>query len=161
MKLDGIPIAFTSGLRIPSLEAFHDHLLDTSAKIIADGDEVHGPMIFILSRAGQVAVIPPVGSKEGIARFQQAVVQEPMVRACALVFEAWMSTHPKEVDRKSVPMPRDDPKRQEAIVVSIMTNGRQAMSFSPITRPANTLERAPFKWLDEIEGAKHKGRFVR
>jgi hypothetical protein len=43
-----------------------------------------------------------------------------------------------------------------------MTAGRQAMSFSSIKRPANTVEKARFEWLDESKTLKKaEGRFVR
>lgn len=56
--------------------------------------------------------------------------------------------------------PRLDPDRGEAVFVSILTAGRQAMSMSPIERPANIVRRARFQWLDESPD-KHGGRFVR
>lgn len=155
-----LSITFISGVHIPSLEAFHDHLLDTAAEVIARGDAWASPTTYVLSNDGKLAVIPPMGSKDRTAQFQKAAVKTPLVRACALVFEAWVSNHPKEVDRKSVCLPSEDPNRTEAVVVSIMTAGRQAMSCSPIERPANIVHKTPIRWLDVNEGA-HEGRFIR
>jgi hypothetical protein len=161
MKIQGLPIVFADDVHIPDLAGFHDHILDTAVSIVESGKEQAAPVIFILSNDGKLAIIPAGPfPKEVIAAFQKAVVGEPMVRACAMVFEAWVSSHPKEVDRKSVCMPSEDPNRGEAIIVSIMTAGRQAMTISHIQRPANTVQRAAFEWLDE-SGGEFSGRFVR
>jgi len=154
------PISFISGVHIPSLEGFHDHLLDIAAEVIATGEELPSPTIYVLSNAGELAIIAPMGSKESSAGYQKAVVKVPIVRACALVFEAWISTHPGGVDKERVGLPSEDPNRTEAVGVSLMTAGRQAFTFSPIERPANIVRKAPFKWLDESDGA-YKGRFIR
>jgi hypothetical protein len=159
MTPDAIPMAFVDGVQLASLEAFHDHILGTASGIVAVGKDVAAPVMFVLSQGGKLAIIPGAFlSKQGVANFQQAVVRDPMVRACALVFEAWVSAYETKPDNPV--MPADDPNRTEAIVVSILTAGRQAMTFSPIKRPANTVERAQFKWLDEVDG-KFDGRFVR
>ena len=159
-RIDSLGIAFVDAVQLDTLEAFHDHLLEVASSIIAAGDECI-PLVFVLSMGGKLAILPPLPSKDAAARYQQAVVQHPMVRACAVVFEAWMSQQSQE-QRKANPdaMPVDDPKRSEAIVVSIMTAGRQAMTFSEIKRPSNTVERAAFEWIDET-GGKFEGRFVR
>jgi hypothetical protein len=61
-----------------------------------------------------------------------------------------------------LPEPRLDPERGEAVIVSILTAGRQALTFSPIKRPENTVEKAAFEWLDETKKLKKaSGRFVR
>lgn len=156
-------IAFVDGVVIHELADFHDHLLGTAARIVGTGQELVSPMIFTLSKEGKLAIMPPAGSKEAIARYQKAIVQDPMVRACAIVFEAWVSSYTKD-DPRARPEnrvePRLDPAHTEGIVVSIMTAGRQALTISPIKRPENTVERAPFRWLDEGDG-RHEGRFVR
>lgn len=160
MKMLGAPITFVSGLHIADLEAFHDRLLDIAAQIVASGKEC-APLTFILSNGGKLAIVPPPASKTALANFQKMVVREPMVRACAIVFEAWVSA--KAYDERKTNsdfMPVDDPERSEAIVVSIMTAGRQAMSTSAIERPSNVVKKAPFEWLDEARG-EHLGRFVR
>jgi hypothetical protein len=163
MKTGVFGIAFVEGVHIASLEEFHDYLLGTASSIVASGKELASPMLFVLSNGGKLAIIPAASSSmQGIANYQQAVVREPMVRACAMVFEAWLSSHPIGTDRKNVPMPRDDPARTEAVGVSIMTAGRQAMTFSPIKRPENTVEKAAFEWLDKTKNlTKASGRIVR
>jgi hypothetical protein len=161
MKLSELPIAIVAGARFTELEAFYDWMLGTTAKMVAAGKSVEAHLIFVLFNDGQIAVMPPPGSKDMLVTFQKFVVKEPMVRACAVVFEAWTS-HKTEDPRKTNPnfRPADDPDRGEAIVVSILTAGRQVMTTSPIERPSNIVKKAPFQWMDEATG-KHSGRFVR
>jgi hypothetical protein len=154
------PITFINDVHIPDLETFHDHLLAMATQVVEAGDEFPSPTLFVLSNEGKLAVLPPLPSKNMSASYQQGVVEHPMVRACALVFEAWVSTYAKDVDRTKVPMPSEDPNRKEVLCVSIMTKGRQALTYSDIERPSNTVKKTPFTWLDQAEG-KHKGRFIR
>jgi hypothetical protein len=158
--MNSLGITFVDAVQLDTLEAFHDHLLEVASGIVAAGDECL-PLIFVLTVGGKLAILPPLPSKDAAALYQQTVVQHPMVRACAIVFEAWMS-HQTIEQRKANPdaMPVDDPKRSEAIVVSIMTAHRQAMTCSEIKRPSNKVERAPFEWIDET-GGSFGGRFVR
>jgi hypothetical protein len=164
MTVDAFGIIFVDGIHIPDLETFHNHLLDIASEKIAAGEELGAPTIFILSPDGKLAIMPAGAlSKQGVANLQKMAVRDPLVRACALVFEAWTS-HRTDEARKSNPdaMPVDDPNRGEAVIVSILTAGRQAMTFSPIRRPANTVEKARFEWLDESKTFKKaSGRFVR
>ena len=154
-----VPMAFVDGVNLASLEAFHDHILAKAIEIVAAGGEVAAPMVFVLSRGGMLAIIPGGAfSKQSVATLQRDLAREPMVRACAVIFEAWVSTYASKPENPVMPV--DDPGRTEALVVSILTAGRQAMTMSPIERPSNTVQKAPFAWLDESDG-KFEGRFVR
>jgi hypothetical protein len=157
---EALGIEFMRGVHVPDLESFHDFLLDTAAQFVTAGGGLAVPMTVVLSKSGAVAIVPPLPSKDGIAIFQKAVSQHATVRACAVVFEAWMSKKTPEEHKANPVQPVDDPDRGECITVSIMTAGRQAISISPIERPANIVKKAPFKWLDEVKG-EHAGRFVR
>jgi hypothetical protein len=155
------PIEFVGGLHIPTLEGFHDHLLNMAAEVIATGKELPTPMAYVLSDEGSLAVVPLMSlDKTAVALYQKLVVKQPMTRACALVFESWVTSHPKGTDPKKVSQPSDDPNRGEAVIVSIMTKGRQAFSINHIERPSNIVRKEPFKWLDEA-GGTYEGRFIR
>ena len=110
-------------------------------------------MLLTLSNGGQLAIMPAPGTPDTFTRLQRSLTTDPMVRACALVFESWAT------NRTDIP-PSEDPERGEAILVSIMTAGRQGISVSPIERPANTVRKGPFKWIDE-SGGEITGRFIR
>ncbi len=114
-------------------------------------------MVFVLSRNGELAIGPAMESKEATARFLKAAVQIPEVRASALVVEAWTA---KREDGQQRVEPRLDPERKEAIFVTILTAGRQAVSISPIERPANTVQKSPLQWIDE-SSEKWDGLFLR
>ena len=161
MKIGALLGVIVTGARMADLESFHGYLIDTASKIVAAGKEVERPLIFVLTRDGRMAILPPPPSKDNLVQFQKSIVREPVVRACAVVFEAWTSSRVLDM-RKTNPgfMPVDDPQRTEAIIVSIMTTGRQSMTVSPIERPANVVHKAPFQWLDE-KADKFSGRFIR
>lgn len=151
-----IPISFHPGVNIPDLAGLHDHLLDVASEIVATGGDVATPVVFVLSMDGQLGMLSAAtSSKDGIAEFQRVAVQNRATRACAVVMEVWTSENIQHRQKPSL-----DPEGGEAIVASIMTAGRQAMSVSRIERPANVVHKAPLQWLDESE-AEYRGRFVR
>jgi hypothetical protein len=151
------------GMHVETIESFHESLLDIHCKGIERGKEQTEPAFYVLTTSGEIAIISGSSFADmgDAALFQQHLVKEPLVRACAIVSEAWVAARTKEQNETMKDVrPKDDPNRTEAVVVSILTAGRQALTISPIRRPANIVERAPFQWLDE---AKYKsgGRMVR
>jgi len=156
MNMEPFMACVVTGIHIPDMQAFYDYLFDTSSKIVAAGKEIERPMVFVLTIRGELALIPTSGTKDHIVAFQKAIVLEPEIRACALVFEAWVSRQMQKDESKLI-QASDDPAREEAIIVSIMTYGRQAFTFSIIERPANIVHKGQFKWIDH---ADIKGRFV-
>jgi len=155
MNIESLMACVVTGIHIPDMQTCYDYLFDTSSKIVAAGKEIERPMIFVLTIRGELALIPTAGPSDHVAAFQKAIVLEPDIRACALVSEAWVST--RTVESKHI-QPRDDPAREEAIVISIMTYGRQAFSFSIIERPANIVHKGKFRWTEHND---IKGRLVR
>lgn len=159
MSVQVIPMLSVRGVIIPDLVQFYAYLLDTSAEIIERGDCIGDPLIFVLHNDGTLSIAPTFGDNDTLCAFQRNVVRDPAMRACAVISEAWVSTQKKGDPRI---MPSEDPNRSEALIVSIMTAGRQATTFSRIDRPSNKVDKAPFEWLDEQKTyAEIGGRFIR
>jgi hypothetical protein len=144
------------------IEDFYTYLYNGAAAVVADKTE-HVPMMFALLDSGGIAVIPTPGmTKSQMESFQEYLVQQPPIRAAALVFEAYgvRVQHPEELPRNT--SIANHPGRFEAVVISILTHGRQAFIQCEIDRTNDTLAKAPFKWMNEKGGGPvGVGRFIR
>jgi hypothetical protein len=133
------------------LEEFYDFLFDKARLIIESGTE-HANMLFTLFNSGNIEVMMLAVPKEQQAVLMQTLLRDTKVRAVVQVCEAYQASPSKEEGEKIMrtgisPSLKNYPGRIEVLMFNFMTPDRQAVMTCPIHRPANTVDKVPFKWV--------------
>lgn len=147
---------------------FYDDLFERASSLVAKG-KVHPPIVVMLDDAGTaIAVLTSeMGADERAALFKKMAAY-PQAQAAALITESWYmdaTRNPAEATRflelASEGRLHECPDKKEAIVISILTPMRQAIMVCHIDRTTHSVQKAPFKWVNEESHASYTGRYVR
>ena len=146
---------------------FYDDLFRRASSLVASG-RVHPPVVAVLDDTGSAcAVLTHEMKIEDRASLFMKMAAYPNAQAAALITETWYidaTNNPAEAMRflalASQGKLHEYPEKQEAIVISILTTSRQAIMVCQIDRTTNSVQKAPFKWIDTSE-ALYTGAYVR
>lgn len=151
----------------PKIERFYDALFEQASRIVRSG-KTHAPIIVLMHSSGATrAMLTMDLSSDQRASLFMGLASDPEVIAAALIVEAWYA---EGCDAASLAAALEMAQngelseyagRKEAIVISVLTPSRQAVMICPIDRTTNSLQKAPFQWINEQAANAYLGRYVR
>jgi hypothetical protein len=152
----------------PVIQGFYNALCDHASDIVSHNGS-YPPVIILLERTGMTYAghTPHLNSDERASLLME-LASDPRFSAVALVSESWYADNRHEgadvnqfVTLAQQGRLRDYAGRREAVVINIVTAARQAVMVCQIDRSTKTVQKAPFRWLDQASELILHGAYIR